>query len=699
MSRMVLAVLVVFLATGISRGSELVLPSTEDNESTTDSVNYEALPIVTGPDSVPVHPETHLLVDGFAGYRFFSVNRNGGNAAQYEYLHSNPVFYSRMNYLDSDTRVSVEGGYLNEKDYNGELTYDYKGIYRFKFWTESLFHNTGHDQLFKPDFNLGGKTYSADDPLPGNLYGVRVEQDLAQLRYKPERFPFHLNLGYWRLIREGTTQMIFADHSFENPSNTVFSKTRVVNRETQEGQVGFDAHMGYFDLIYDFRVREFRDHATVPRDNFSPSLNPIVTMPRAGGMLEHNDTPDSRFISNKIGLHTSMSGGLVGAVSYNLGKRENLVNLVDVRGADQTYAITHNVAGDLSYTPCGYFSFALKYRHLEVDRHAPPAINYTPAITPRVGVRPAVNTDKDTITASFTYKPVKLVTLKGEYRGEFLSRDNLDSWVNIGRVASLNYPEHSDTHSGILSLISRPFKGMRINAQYSYTAADKPAYASSYEEKHEGSFKLSYNATNRWGLSANSRISRENSDHLSVTTVVPDPAIPVTTANTTTYQMPKNRRVANSTLSVWVVPFNKFTVTGSYGLLRSSSDQAVLFASILPGSATMANYSQQAQVYGLTSIYHIDEKFDISLALQQVQSFAECDPRFIAVGPTNNTLGIKQLTQIKTVESTISTRADYQFTKNLSGSLEYSFSDYADKITSLFNGTVNSVMIHLAAKW
>jgi Putative outer membrane beta-barrel porin, MtrB/PioB len=696
---MILVVLAFFLATGTGSGNEPAPPLPGENESAATPVNYDEQTNGTGQGPAPAKIEAHTIVDGFAGYRFLSVNHNGGNAAQYEYLHSNPAFYSLASYLDSDTRVSVEGGYLNDKDYHGELSYDYKGIYRFKFWTESLFHNLGHDQLFKPDFTLGGSSYTANDPLPGALYGVRVEQDLAQFRYKPERFPFHLNLGYWRLLREGTTQMIYADQAFEGPVNTVYSKTRKVDGETHEGQIGFDAHMGYFDLIYDFRIREFINHAGTPRDFFSARLDPKEQMPRAGGLLEHSDAPDSRFLSNKIGLHTSMSGGLVGAVSYNLGKRENLVNLGDVRGADQTYTITHNVAGDLSYTPCGYFSFALKYRHLEVDRHSPPAITYIPAVTPRVGVRPAVNTDKDTITATFTYKPVKLLSLKGEYRGEFLSRDNLDPWVVTGRIASLNYPEHSDTHTGTLTLLSRPITGMRIYAQYLYSAADKPIYASSYEEKHEGSFKLSYNATNRWGLAANARISRENSDHLSVTTIVPDPAIPVTTANTATYQMPKNRRVANSTLSVWVVPLKKLTVTGSYGLLRNGSDQGILFAGPLQGSNTMANYTQQAQVFGINSTYHVDEKCDLSLGLQQVRSYAQFDPRFIMVGPTNNTAGIKQLSQIKTVESSLSARADYRFSKNLSSALEYSFRDYADKIASLFNGSVNSVMLYVSAKW
>jgi hypothetical protein len=422
-------------------------------------------------------------------------------------------------------------------------------------------------------------------------------------------------------------------------------------------------------------------------------------MPRAGGILDHSDTPDSRFYSNKVGLHTSMSGGLVGAVSYTLGKRENLASLNDIRGVDQTYNITHNVAGDLSYTPCGSFSCAVKYRRFEIDRNSPATVVYSPAVTPQVGVRPAITTLKDTITASFVYRPVALLTLKGEYKGEFLSRDPIDPWVVLGRVATLTYPEHSDTHSGSLTLLSRPFKGVRAKAQYTYSTADHPVYANAFEEKHEGLFQLTYTAASRWGATANTRISRENSDHVKVTTIVPDPALPANSTTTTTFQMPKNKQLSNATVSVWFVPLKNLTVTGSYGLLRSSSDEAVLFSSPVPASNILTNYTQQAQIYSVNSTYHLDETIDLSLGLQQVRSNAEFDPQLVSLGPTANTFGIKQISQLKTVESSLSTRADYRLTRNFSCALEYSFRDYADKVSSLFNGSVNTVMLYLAGKW
>ena len=694
-----LAMFVVLLVAGISRGenrdyasqAQAVLSATSGVSE--ESIQYEES------ETEPDRNETHTLAEAYSGYRFFSVNRNGGSASQYEYLHSGPVYFGLLNYLSLNTRFSLEGGYLNDNDYHGELVYDYKGILRLTLRTESLFHNLSHVKLFDPPFLNGGNSYQPDDLNPRSINGVRVEQDLAQLRYKPGPFPLHLNLGYWRMFREGTSQMIFADHSFEGPTNSIYSKARVIDRQTHEGQFGFDTHLGFFDLIYDFRVREFKDHTGTPRDNFSARLDPKEFMPRNGGLLQHDDTPDSRFYSHKLGLHTSMSGGLVGAVSYVFGKRENLSGPGDVRGADQNYAISHNVAGDLTYTPCGYFSVALKYRRIEIDRNTAATIVYAPALTPDIGVRPAVNTEKDTLTASFVYRPAAILTIKGEYKGEFLTRDNLNPWVVPGRIATLSYPEHSDTQTGSLTFLARPLKGLRALAQYLYSASDHAVYASSYEEKHEGLFQLTYMTANSWGMAATTRISRENSDHVSVTTLVTNPAIPVTSSNTSTYQMPNNKNLANATMSGWFVPLKNLTVTGTYGLLRSSSEKSVLFAGPTAGSNALSNYTQQSQIFSVSSVYHFDEKIDVSLGLQQVRSYAEFNPQFISLGPASDTGGIQQVSAQKTIESSLSTRADYRLNRNVSCAVEYAYKDIDDKNQTQFNGSVNTIMLYLSAKW
>ena len=89
--RIGLAALIVFLASGIGRGAELESPDPADSGFSTFSGTVDEKIAMEEQEPAPAKVESHTLVEAFAGYRFFSVNRFGGRAAQYEYLHSSPV--------------------------------------------------------------------------------------------------------------------------------------------------------------------------------------------------------------------------------------------------------------------------------------------------------------------------------------------------------------------------------------------------------------------------------------------------------------------------------------------------------------------------------------------------------------------------------------------------------------------------------
>ena len=635
----------------------------------------------------PAVKETQLVSEAHAGYRFYNSDGNGGRAAEYEYLHSNPTLFGLLDYLELDNKFVLEGNFLNDKDYYGDLTYDHKGIYRFQLHTESLFHNLDHELLF---FTPGTNEYNPVDRNPGDSYGVRVEQDQARFRYKFAPYPLHLNLEYWRLMREGVLQQRFADQEFGGTSsNTVFAQSRNIDHETHEGSVVFDTHLGLVDLIYDFKIRQFGDHNDTPRDSFVDRTNPS----NPSILLPHNETPDSRFYAHTVKLHTSLSGGIVGAASYTFAKRENLSSRRDIQGADRTSDTMHNVAGDFTYTPCGFFSMALKYRRQEVDRDAPANLETSLAAfgSNPIFVRPAIDTGKDTVTATLSILPIRLLTIKGEYRGEFISRDNLNGWNRPGTTTSIILPDHVNVHKGTLTLLSRPVKGLRLKAQYSYSTAGNAMYGNAFEQKHDGSLLITYSAPSRWGVTASTRFTRESSDHLTISTIDLTPPISLTT-----FQLPRERKVDNATFSFWFVPFRDLTVSGSYGLLRNSADQGVLFSGTQAASNSLTGYTSQAQVYSLSALYRFADKLDFSLVLQQVRSFSKFEPGFADVGLSSD---IQWISQTETRENSLSARGEYQLTKNISCLLDYSYRDYDDKSQGLFSGTLHTVSAFVRAKW
>ncbi len=659
----------------------------EDRQQTED--NGEVIEPVSADTEFPEsRGETHTIMGATAGYRFFSLDEDAGRAAQYEYLHSSPVFNAGINSLGMDNKFVLDGMYLNEKDYHGDLSYDYKGTYRLHLRTESLFHNLFAERLFTPDaFNLFEANYLARDLVPNARYGISAEQDQAEFRYKLNDYPVHLNLGYWRQVKSGNSQLIFADHAFEptGVNNTVYAASRRIDRQTHEGTLGLDAHLGPVDIIYGFKIRQFDNHADTPRDFY------ISRLDSPGGYQQHNEEPDSRYYAHTVKLHTSLTGGIVGAASYTIGKRDNRSSLTDIGGVSRTGDTLQNVAGDFVYTPCMWFSAALKYRRQEVDRDNPSTLTSIFASTPLL-VRPAIDTIRDVVIATFSLRPNSLVTFKGEYKGEYTQRDNLAFWGRPGTTATVVLPENSMVNRGTLTILSRPVKGLRLKALYGYTATNHPAYGNTFDKKHDGQLLATYAYKSRWGATAYYRITRESNDSRSMTTLsLFNPSV--------TYAMPLQKRVNNATLSAWVSPLDRLTLTASYSLLRWKADQTVLFASIQPGSNGGATDTNQSQVFSVNSTYRYNDRLDLSLVLQQIHSRADFDPVFMSVGTTESTLGVRDMSKIKLVESSIAARADYSFNKNLTCSVEYSYRDYNDRYSSLYDGTVQIVTAQVGAKW
>lgn len=606
--------------------------------------------------------DTHVMAEVSAGYRFLSTDSFGGRAAEYEYLRSSAAGGAAFNTLGKDLKLAVDGAFQNKNDYHADLTYDYKGIYRLLARTESLFHNLDNETVTAP------ATIPVLGLDPTARYGIRVEQDQVRFRYKLREYPIHLNLGYWRMLKEGDYQLRFYDS---------FSKLtlvrRAVDRQIHEGDAGFDAHLGPLDVTYTFLIRQFDDRLATPRDSF------------ATGILQHNEDPESRFYSHTVKLHTSLTGGIVGAASYSYGRSENRSTLSDIKRADQTRDTLQNAAGDLVYTPCRQFSLAVKYRHQEIDRDNPSTIFSSYA--GNKDVRPALDSRKDVVTATASVRPLSILTINGEYKGVLLHRDNADPLGATSSTTTWKLPEDSDTHSGTITVLARPLKGLRLRALYGYTTTDHPSYGSSFEGKHEGQLLASYNGSSRWGLSANYRLTREWSDR---TTASVAPTLTV---------FPLDRKSSHTAVNVWINPLERLTVSGGFGFLRTESDQAVLLSSTLPGSQVAANYTSQSQIYSLSSVYRLDDRLDLSLALQHVRSFSEFDPESKIVSATSSTFGIKDISRLKTIENSISARAGYQLTKNFNCTLDYTYKDYDNKVSALYEGTVHVISALLKARW
>jgi len=633
------------------------------------------------------------------GYRFITPDGPTAAASPYGRNRSGMTGAAAAGTLGRDLKLTVDGSFLHEDDYHAELFFDYGGLVRFHAESVTLWHN-----LLREQIDPGTLTLLRLDQ--DENYGVRSSINQADTRLKLGNNPFHLNLGFWELKREGYEQLRFSDHYFGAGASSVITGSNRIDRSTREGRVGLDAHLGLFDLSYAFRIRDFTNAVPAPLYGYGNTGGGALVP----GTQAHDVIPDSRVTSHTVKLFSDLSGGLVGSASYTLTRRENTGGRAETVPAGRPSDILHSAAGDLTYTPSKRHSFAVKYRHREIDRDTPASLYYPysqiPATPPGVYtatpgqllVRPAASSTKDTLTVSATFRPAPKVIYRLEYNAELEARDRVrDAQAPAGSPTAL----HSDsrqTHTGTATFYWRPVNGLKLNASYSYATCDEPAYGASFSDQHIGKLLLTYAVNGKWGVSGNYSARYESGTNSAFT-------VDQNNLRAATYDMPRRHHTDSCNTSLWFSPFERLTVTANYSFLETETDQSLLFASLIadPAPVVASSYNSSSHVYGIDAVYAAAETLDISLAFQQVRSqstFRVPDRSFTLAGVSGvfNTAGITDLTRLDTTETGVSARADWRITALLGCSLDYSFRMYESGQPG-YDGSVHSTTATLKARW
>jgi hypothetical protein len=645
-------------------------------------------------------PQRHAAI--FSGYRFITPDGPTAAASPYGRHSSGASGGFSAGTLGSDLKLTIDGMFLHEDDYHTELFFDYRGLVRLHAESSALWHNLLREEL-PPE--VGSATLLIDPRDKGTDYGVRVSTSQADTRIKLGNNPYHLNLGYWELRREGNEQLRFTDHFWAGDSS-INSKSKPVDSVTREGSIGFDAHLKLVNLFYEFRIRDFSNDAADPRHSFANDADGALVP----GSQAHNTTPDSRVSSHTIKLFTDLSGGLVGTASYNLTQRENKGRHGEAIPSTRPEDTIHSLAGDLIYTPTKRHFFALKYRHREIERSTPASLIYPysqiPASPPGVYttvpgkllVKPSPSSIRDTLTFSATFRPAPKVIYRLEYNAELESRTNIrDAQTSAGSPTEI-HPDSRQTHTGTAVFYWKPVTGVKVNSSYSYATSDNPAYGTSFSDRHTGKLLVTYAASGTWGVAANYLVRYDSGKQSAFT-------VDQNFAPVASHEMPRKQHSDSCNTSVWFTPAERLTITASYSYLETETDQSILFDSLITGSAplTVGNYRSSSHIYGIDAAYNVSEPLDVSLAFQQVRSqarFDAADRNFTLDGVTGtfNTTGIGELSKLDSTETGVSARVDWRVTPFLGCSLDYSFRMY-ESGQPLYNGAVHSTMATIKARW
>lgn len=632
------------------------------------------------------------------GYKGVSTEGEPGRAKEYSFLRSSAIGSVDMHAWKDMRSYSLLADYENEADYRAELEFNGRGKVRLLLITESMFHNLDHfpfDDVNRPDAfkSATNRWVNFEDLNTGDEYFVEVERNDARLRVKAGNYPAHLNLEYWRLERSGREQLRFVDHGSDDLASAgscnechVRSQSRTLDRVTEEVKGSIDAHLGHVDIIAEQLYREFRDREPIPFDNFSS-----LAFLRNTGSFQHDEDPDSRLISTTVKVHTSLSGGVSGAASFTIGKRENQSNLVDVRKV-RSETDFRKGAADVTWIPSPRWTFNFRYRLLDMDNSNSNLLVSGSEANPIVPIRDNVDLTRATYLGRAAYRPTRNWTLKGEFERKEVHRGN----TGDASDSAWELPQDENINRMRLTLLGRPLgtRQVKVNTWYEYLTSDDPAYGASAEESLEGFAGLQWSPGDRVGVNVSIRGQKQLNKN------------EIFTQDLLSFSEDRRHEKTDIVAGLWWNPRDVLAITLNYGFLRTRTVQDLIFSSdATNGFFVQDNNLENSQRVHTASAgvnLRILESLGARLEGRYIRTFANWDPQFSLEAPRGvpvDSMGLKETTRLDILQTGASLGLDWSPTEAWTCSLKYTFDDYEDRDESVFDGTVQTYMASVSRFW
>ena len=651
------------------------------------------------------------VVELRAGYLGYSLKDEPGRAGEFKSLHSGQSLGLRLFEDNGVFYFDFDGAYLNEDDYSLNLGLNGRGQVRLGVRSERFVHNLSHIPYdnssvlsaagSRPDSSFGSdrgaQTIFYSDADPNEPYRLRLEFDEAKVKVKLPNYPAHLNLSYWRYEKTGKTQLRFADHGSANNCSSCHmqSRTRNVDRVTEEVKAGIDAHAGYVDLALEGLYREFRAKEQVPVDYFR-GRGQLVP-----GDYPHDQVPDSTLKEVAIKLSSAPSGSLVVGLSLTVGERENRSSsgLEKPVQAETDYLKS---TADLTYTPSSKWMYSFRYRRLNLDNDNSDVLTRYAGSATTLPVREAIDVERAWYEGVVNYNPWRSLTLKAELRTEDIERDFAES-------QAWNLPKNEMVTKAKVGFQSRMLErsALKVNGWLAFQHSDDPAYATTAEDRTELFLSTTFLPRKRWGLSATLTAVDEERD--SWTAEQQSRA-----GELFDYDLARSQQQRKGTIGGWFSPADGLVLNLSYGYFWTSIEQDLLFGTS-PSSDPADNrtlededvdFRQTVHTMSAGATWQATENIECRLEGYHIRSQAHYSPDFQQTGVNySNGVGVissadlREISEVDTKQNGLRGRVSWQINDLWSCSVDASLDDYDENGSDLYDGTVETAMVTLARSW
>jgi len=481
---LIISVIMAFLLVGASAAL-----AEETPEAWSDVTGWET------PELKPMHLMLEPEIEAYLGIRVVDIV-GSRRAKEYDFLHTRPVGGFRIHDYPLPHRLDVEFDFTDEKQMRAELSYMYQDIILLNYSRRGIWHNLEH-QLFPEG---PGAPDGSNDLNPGEDFGVGVTDNKVFLRLKWPDNPYHLFGSLRDFNKEGDIQQRYMVGRF-GAGLQKYARLRNIDWDTRTYTAGANGHFGPVELQYVHGIKEFN----AAKETRMMSAYP-ASAGRAAGTLYHNVVPDLERTWDKVEVHTSYTGRIVGSATYYHNAKKNLDNTAFAEANRATTAWT--------FIPFQGMTMAVRYRYdrLHVSN---PLLVYERDVLTGAFLRPnplvvdarSPSSQKHVADAIIKYSPMTGVNIKASYRFEHVNKKHIYDW-HIDALG-LEPPAVSQKHTAKLFAWVRPTSTIDIKAGGEYSFCTDPALPVSYRTRYAGNIKAGFTPIPELNVNAYYRLARE----------------------------------------------------------------------------------------------------------------------------------------------------------------------------------------------
>jgi hypothetical protein len=595
----------------------------------------------------------------------------------YDPLDSSAVFFLDILNLNPGGRsFTFDFSFTHEEDWNADVRYNHGAAFSIGVGAQEFTHALPH-RNFAPAFEtpappFGSVHVEPEDQDPDDEYRSSIQEYTADFKVRIPSYPAHVR-GSGRVFRrEGPSQMTYFYRSCSTHICHTNSKTRDLDQETQEYNIGFDSHLGPVDFVYNRNMMTFTDEAADPVDYYGDF---VYGRPVAGD-YPHHTNPDIESYVDEFKLNTNLTNRTILSLNYSDGERKNEDSEITV---DQRHFVA-----EVSYTLSSRHFFSARYLHddrgtAEISEEARTVREEIEAAT-----EPGRKENSGEVTYRFRPRPGLHFHSHVQYRE--ITRDDYEA---------SNLPEKTTVTTADIDGHFRVSSSLDLEAELARDWTADPAYATDFTDRWRYALGATWAPAPAFTLLARySGFTGTNDDAAALERGYYDP-------ETLDENFERDSTGHNFlALGTWMAA-EDLTFVLSYNYSRNDIEQdQVIGTARYPDLSFRSEgnpFESLYQIGRLEAVWGLTNQLRLTCGGMVIAGEETWDPEID--GRPELTEGLSAIARHEFAKYMVDAEASYDFSQSLSLSLAGYYADYDDKTDDAGDGSGGGVMATVSKRW